>query len=571
MQHDASRDMPPPGAPPRGSRLLVGLVLAAGLGAALAAASVLWAPRAQAAPKEPQVHWSPCGDGFECATANVPLDHSGGDGGTIQLSLIRLPATNPDERIGSLFVNPGGPGGSGVDMVRGSAAFFPAELRERYDIVGFDPRGIARSTPVRCFGNVDQATDTLAPLPFPVTDAQEQTWRAADRELADACDQRARRIMDHMTTADVARDLDILRQAVDDEKLRFLGASYGSYLGTTYANMFPERTGRVVIDGVLDPVAWATGREGTDHVPFSTRLESHEGAQATLEEFFRLCDAAARNPGDAASCAFGPGSQQRFADLAASLRDQPLEIVLPGGATREYTYAQLVSNALSSMYSPGSWPFFSQYLASLESLAGDPASTELAQQAGARFADLDFVNKRGRPAYPNFVEGFPGVACSDTDNPDSFSAWSTAADAADQSSYFGSPWTWTSSICAMWPGDGPDRYTGPWDADTAEPVMVVGNRYDPATPHHGAQTVHRLLPDSKLLTYEGWGHVALGRTACVDRAIVDYLLGEPTPDRASCPVTGSPFAGPALPPAPGSASAGHTRFPAALRTAGLPG
>lgn len=522
-------------------------------------------PQAGAAPPDPQVHWSPCGDGFECAVANVPLDHEGAQGGTIQLALIRLPASDPDERIGSLFLNPGGPGGSGVDLVRARAAFFPEEVRERYDLVGFDPRGIARSTPARCFGAMRQALETLAPLPFPVTEDEQALWEESDRELADACDQRGRRILDHMTTADVARDLDVLRAAVGDERLHYLGMSYGSYLGTTYANMFPDRVGRVVIDGVVDPVAWSTGHPDQSQLPFSTRLRSHEGTQDTLEEFFELCDAAA-HPDAAQPCLFGPQAEPRFETLAAALRDAPVDMVLPDGTVVPFTYAMLINLARGAMYEPFIWPAFAELLFALEQVTSEAATGSPPAELGARFAALDLVTKRGRPAYRNFVEALPAVACTDSDNPDDYAAWPAAAAQADAGTdnYFGSPWTWLSSVCAFWPGEGPNRYTGPWDADTVEPVLVVNPLFDPATPYHGAQVVNDLLPNTHLLTYAGWGHVALGRTACVDETIIGYLLGD-NPGDVTCPAAPSPFdMGPPNPPPPPGDGAG---FPSALRTA----
>src|SRR5207342_916589 len=204
------------------------------------------------------------------------------------------------------------------DFARGVAQFLPLELRARFDIVGFDPRGIIRSTPLRCFNTFDQAVSVLPPFAFPVTPAEENVLRASDRKLATACARHGGPILDHMSTADAARDMDLLRQALGDSKLSYLGFSYGSFLGQTYANLFPGRVRALVIDGVLDPIAWTTGR-GTQSstLPFSTRLRSDEGAQRTLGEFFRLCDAAGPD------CAFSGHSRQRYAALAGQLRQHP--------------------------------------------------------------------------------------------------------------------------------------------------------------------------------------------------------------------------------------------------------
>lgn len=260
------------------------LVVAALLGMC----AVLIAAPANAAPPKPKANWSPCykdlGYQFECATVQVPLDYSNPGKAAILIAMVRLPATDPARRIGSLFLNPGGPGGSGVDFALGAGPFlYSDEVRARFDIVGFDPRGILRSTAVRCFGTPKQWTDALAPFPYPITPDEELIWQTAELFLDDACEQRAGRIIDHMTTADVARDLDLLRQAVGDEKLTYAGFSYGSYLGVTYANLFPDNVRALVVDGVLDPIAWAIGEPGQGStLPFSTRLRSDAGAWPRL-------------------------------------------------------------------------------------------------------------------------------------------------------------------------------------------------------------------------------------------------------------------------------------------------
>jgi pimeloyl-ACP methyl ester carboxylesterase len=171
-------------------------------------------------------------------------------------------------------LNPGGPGGSGVDhVVQLGSSLYTAEVRARFDLVGFDPRGIGRSSALRCFGTTNQALSTLTPDPFPMTRDELSQRIAADSQLASACDRGGGRIVDHMATADVARDMDSLRAALGDAQLTYAGVSYGSYLGVTYANMFPDKVRAVVVDGVIEPIAWSTGRNGeAATLPFSTRL-----------------------------------------------------------------------------------------------------------------------------------------------------------------------------------------------------------------------------------------------------------------------------------------------------------
>jgi len=520
--------------------VLVAIATAAGLLAMPTAAAVptQTAATATATAAVPTLDWTDCGDGFQCATARVPLDYDHPHGAKISLALIRLPASDPARRIGSIFFNPGGPGGSGVEFVRALATvLYSAEVRARFDLVGFDPRGIIGSTPLRCFETFDEALAVLPPMAFPVTRAEERVWVGFDRALARACAQRGGPILNHMATGDVARDLDLLRRAVGDDKLSYVGYSYGSFLGATYANLFPGKVRALVVDGVLDPVAWTTGRgDQARTLPFSTRLRSAKGTWETLKEFFRLCDAGADN------CAFSQGNpQHRFAELAERLLEEPVQLPDDQGGTFPFTYADLVVTALGAMYSPQEWPFLAEFLQQLWDLAQPEAAAATLRTLRAHLGGLQ------QEDYPNFVEGFPGVACSETDNPNNVGAWARAARAQDQQfRYFGRPWTWITSICQPWPGWDADRYAGPWTRRTANPVLVVNPRFDPATPIHGAVTLDRLLPRSRLLTLDGWGHTTLFSSACIDDHVSRYLLTTQVPPQGTvCQPDVVPFAQPA--------------------------
>jgi pimeloyl-ACP methyl ester carboxylesterase len=501
-----------------------------------ALSATLLAPPAEAAAAAPPVSWVACGDAFQCATVPAPLDYDRPRGTQIGISVIRLAAGDPRQRIGSLLVNPGGPGGSGVDFVRAVATSLPAELRARFDIVGFDPRGINRSAPLRCFDTYEQAVAVLPPFAYPETPAEERQQRISDGELAAACARHGGAILNHMSSADAARDMDLLRRAFGDRKLTYLGYSYGSLLGQNYANLFPKNARALVIDGVVDPIAWATGRGGEARsVPVGTRIGSADGAGRTLREFFRLCDAAGPQ------CSFSGGASGRFAALGKRLRGHPATVVDPfTGETTTISYNDLIAVTLGALYDAHVWPDLAFLLADLQRQLS-PAV--LGQRLAAIRAKLGLAQEQ----YPNDVEGSPGVACSDTVNPSSFAAWQRAADRAERrDGYFGRIWNWAWSSCRSWPRTaGQDRHLGPWTARTSAPVLVVGNYFDPATRYQGAVAASRLLPNSRLLSYAGWGHAAyfIAGNQCVDSYVTRYLLTGRVPAAGTvCRPPASPFA-----------------------------
>lgn len=513
----------------------------------LALVGGLFAPAASGAPPASKpVNWAPCYSWlsreiqqvegrevtFECGQVAVPLDHDKPRGATVLVAVLRIPATDPANRIGSLFLNPGGPGGSGVDFAAFAGPYlYSEEVRERFDIVGFDPRGIGRSTQLRCVGSVRQLDPWFVDVAWPETDDEIQRWGAADAQIQADCDQRGGRILDHMSTADVARDLDILRAAVGDNALTYAGYSYGSYLGATYANLFPDKVRALVVDGVLDPVAWSTGDPGQQDLPFSTRLRSDVGAQDTLNEFFRLCDAAGED------CLFSDpdGSAARYAALRDKLSTSPIDF-----GDFVYDERMLVGDSLGALYDSASWWYFAAYLAELEAIATGAPLDAAAFQSQRRSVG---AGRGGFPNYPGY-EGFQGVACADSDNPDTLTAWAAAAEARSEVSYFGPLWTWASSTCSAWPGDQADRYTGTWSAETAKPVLVVNTRFDPATPLHGADRLASLLPNSAQLTVEGWGHTTLFLSADADAAVSDYLVNGTLPENTFFAQDIDPFASP---------------------------
>jgi pimeloyl-ACP methyl ester carboxylesterase len=488
--------------------------------------------------------WSDCSQGFQCATAQVPRDYANPTGPAISLALIRLPASDPAHRIGSLFVNPGGPGGSGVDFVRFAAQLFPAEVLARFDLVGFDPRGVTRSTPVRCFASTAEQQAFFSKLPpFPVTPREELRFIAAFAEFDALCAARNPALLPHMSTANAARDLDLLRQAVGDSRLTYLGLSYGTYLGNTYAQLFPDRVRALIIDGVLEPVARATGADDQgDRIPFSTRLKSDEGAFKTFGAFIRLCAEAG-----VARCPFAAGADtaDKFQRLASRLLEQPVSLPQPGGAV-EVTYAVLISTVLGFLYQPAAWEILGQLLEELYQLSvGGSQSAATPRLAPAA--------PPPPPPYDNSEDAFAAISCADTDNPRNPFVWPPTAHAADRRApYFGSPWTYVSQPCATWLARDRGRYTGPWNHATADPVLVIGNTFDPATRYEGAVAVSQELPRARLLTLAGYGHTSFGKSTCVEQAETRYVVSLQLPPRGTvCKPDQQPFGL----PSPGQAQA----------------
>ncbi|MEO8180142.1 MAG: alpha/beta hydrolase [Deltaproteobacteria bacterium] len=514
-------------------RLSAALTLA--LGSSLATSSL--ALDRQEGTRVPKLRWALCGEespGVECASAEVPLDYDRPQGATINLALARVPAADPAHKLGTLFVNPGGPGGSGVDLVRfGFGDSLAAQLLGRFDIVGFDPRGIKASTPLRCFDSNASADEFYGSTPwFPYAAAeQENEFFSIVSGLAAQCLGQRQPIASHMSTADVVRDLDLLRRAVGDDALNYLGFSYGSFIGNTYANLFPDHVRALVIDGVLDPRLWSSGAQF---------ISDRVATQAEFAEFLRLCDEAA---GD---CALGgpSGAAARYSALADALRSTPL--ILDDGSA--YTYDVLISDTTSAMYSPEFWggpSGFGALFAALAAAALGDASART--QAGSVLQALTQLFYPVSEEYENGNDAYYGNHCSDAEYPESLGEYGSIGSYAQDGSPFGPYWWWSSAGCAGWPVAS-DRYTGPWSAETSAPVLVVGNFFDGVTDYAGAVVSSELLANSRLLSYAGWGHTAFDRSSCVTDYVVDYLLdGSLPPENTVCPANPNPFVPPAAP------------------------
>jgi pimeloyl-ACP methyl ester carboxylesterase len=483
----------------------------------------------------PELNWRSCGrnapEGLRCAKVQVPLDYDRPQGATTTLALAKLPAQKPADRIGSLFVNPGGPGGEARSFVPYAADLIGPVARRRFDVIGIDPRGVGASTPARCT-LVDPDFPSFA---FPFSRNQVRKQLRFGAQFREGCANTGNAILDHMSTADTARDMELIRQAVGDPQLTYYGISYGSYLGATYAAMFPDNVRALIVDGVLDPVAWSTGRgDSGSKLPFSTRIGSGLGAAETLSSALTRCNEVGRQ-----RCALAPNAHAKWNRMDSRLRQGPVR--LDG---RPFLYSDLIGYTLGAMYDAGSYRFLMRDLsglhramfASASPKAGASAVESLRELAERSQADRPGPwSPAGRSAFAGVQvtvrAGFEGVACSDSVNPSDPRAWIKAAAFDDRrgAGGFGRFWTWISSVCAQWPGSDADAFRGPWDVETSTPVLIVGNSHDPATPITGAVALHEVMDSSRLVTMRGWGHGALGASKCVTAIFNSYLANQALP------------------------------------------
>lgn len=294
------------------------------------------------------------------------------------MALLKVPANDQAHKIGSLFVNPGGPGGSAVDMAAAAPYLFNTAITSRFDVIGIDPRGVAYSDQLHCFPDArrQQPVLTKLNLPFPVTRKEVRSYSRGAEQLGRACSDYGKKLAGAMSTAEDARDMDVIRRAVGDRQLTYLGFSYGTYLGQVYANLFPDRVRSMVIDGVLDPIAWA-GTPDTADIPQTLRVPSGQGAYRALKEALRRCDVVGVTTCAFASTTAGQTSLQKFDALAASMRTNPIVISDPDEGDYTVDYATMIAVTLSDLYDPSGAEYVMddlQFLWENSALAGQRAA-----------------------------------------------------------------------------------------------------------------------------------------------------------------------------------------------------
>ncbi|MFE6892802.1 alpha/beta hydrolase [Streptomyces sp. NPDC057694] len=463
-------------------------------------------PRADALPALPsaltgqRLHWGRCegtastpapGSDWRCATLKVPLDYTRPTGPTIGLALIRATSRDAgEERIGSLLFNFGGPGGSGVDLL---PAFAPqyAKLRARYDLVSFDPRGVGASRGVRC--RSDKAVQAAESIDVtPDTAAEESAYFKDATAFGQGCEKQAGELLSHVSTIEAARDMDLMRQVLGDDKLHYMGVSYGTELGGVYAHLFPGKVGRLTLDAVVDPTVGTVG-----HSENQAR-----GFQRALDDYFtsRGSDPKA--------------GSRKIAALLKRLDAKPL----PTASGRELNESLATTGILVTLYRKTSWPALTRGLRAAD--RGDGT---------ALLALADSYNDRDTKGhYGTTTHAQRAISClDDRERPTAARAKSLLAKFRAISPVFGEAMAWdTAGWCHDWP------VAGLWDhpevsAPGAAPVLVVGNTGDPATPYEGARKMADELGKGVgvELTWKGEGHGAYGSgSACVDSTVNAYLL-----------------------------------------------
>jgi pimeloyl-ACP methyl ester carboxylesterase len=435
---------------------------------------------------------------YDCATISVPKDWDAAPGGEkFEISLIRIRSAKQRDRIGSLLVNPGGPGGSGVDTAvylsfGETFGGLPDAVTERFDIVGFDPRGVARSSPVKCISDAD--LDAMFGFaPDPASQAEFDELVVLNRKIADGCAEKYGDQLRLYSTKQAARDMDAIRAAVGDEKLTYLGYSYGTLLGATYAQLFPRKVRALVLDGAVDP--------RQDLVAGSE--SQAQGFERAFTNFANWCG---QNPTD---CPIAPDARAAVTAAMEKARVSPVR----GRDGRDATPGWILYAVVSSLYTEAGWEQLAEAIDDLAS--GDAAGVfELADT----YADRD---ENGH--YSNLYDANLSVNCADSDQePDLAEIRRLQSQWRERYPLFGAPLATGLITCAVWPKESDPYPTG--RADGAPPILVVGTTGDPATPYENTRKLADMLGVGKVLTWEGEGHTAYPQTRCVTDAVNDYLI-----------------------------------------------
>jgi len=446
--------------------------------------------------------WSDCGPN-QCARLTVPIDYSHPSGDTLKLAVLKVAAKSPSERIGSLVVNPGGPGGSGILYATGARVVTQA-VRAAYDIVGFDPRGVGSSSPIKCLN--DRELDSfLGGDPTPDDKTEEQHLADVAKGFADKCKANGGPLVGHVSTIEAAKDMDVLRAALGETKLDYLGKSYGTFLGATYADLFPTKVGKFVLDGAIDPNLTSSQVNAGQAVGFET------ATRAYVQDCVRR-----------GACPLGnslDSGMQKLREFLTSLDSRPLP--LNDRYVKQLTEGWGSLGIAVAMYDQGLW---SELTDALRRALGGNAGPLM------NLADL-YAYRSSQGVYDgNLMQVIYAVNCLDrSDSTDLGHYESEARSLSAQAPTWGPFLAWSTVPCGYWPApanNAPKKIT----ATGSGPIVVVGTTRDPATPYAWAQGLASELENGHLITFDGDGHTAYTRSnPCVDHAVDAYLLAGTVP------------------------------------------
>lgn len=454
-----------------------------------------------------RVVWSECGKNLECGKFMVPLDYKNPTSATIAIAAKKHKAKG--KAIGSLLVNPGGPGASGQEMAEGAADYFSPDILANFDIIGFDPRGVDKSAPVDCLADKDLAQVVDASYP----DTAE--GRAAARVDADkvvaGCQEKSGDLLPFVGTESAARDMDVLRHVLGDPQLYYVGYSYGTSLGGMYAELFPKNVGRMVLDGAV-----------------SSQVSSFQQTVAQLQGFEKALDAYLDDCLDGSSCPFTGSKEQARAQIKQLFADTLQKPLPTASEGRQLTQSALFIGMITPLYDDTLWPLLTQ--------AFQEAFTK---QRGTLFLTMadTYYSRTGNTFQDNSVEANWAINCADYPAQGDDAQWQAeATELKEKAPIFGEVAGYDEYMCAKWPYKAPAPI-GPFRAEGSNSIVVVGTTGDPATPYQWAVDFSKTLANAVLITWEGEGHTAYGRsTDCVNKPIDKYLLDGTVPEAdLKCP------------------------------------
>ncbi len=452
-----------------------------------------------------EINWQNCRQDFKCATLAVPIDYKNLATGTFEIALLKYEA-RARKKLGSLIVNPGGPGGSGVDYAYAAEYIFSPAILDRYDIIGFDPRGVSRSAPIRCL--TDKELDANNNSDSKPDNKKEFKQILIDtKKYVEKCKAKNKYLTSY-STANVARDMDILREALGDKQLNYMGKSYGTYLGTLYAHFFPEKVGRVVLDGAVDPTI----------SNFEQSLTQAVGFDHSFTSFVKDCSLKA-------NCPIPAGEGAAIAEMQRLFKITSKKPLPTKSSKRTLSETMMVLGTASAMYDSGTgWPKLRKAIAQAQNGYGD------------RFLELadEYTGRQSDGSYPNneFDSGAV-IDCLDVDEPRTVTQIMRDAKVfSEQAPLFG-PYLAYGGLTCKYFGQSQGEIIAP--TKTTKPVVVIGTTGDPATPYEWAQGLNRLLTNSVLVSLTGEGHTGQGQgNACIDIQIDDFYLAGKVPSTSTC-------------------------------------